>query len=70
MEGVQCLKELVMPLCLMSQWAHITIRNRIHKLELWRQFRLSARILFVISILPYTHVVNYLGDVEGLWLFI
>ena len=70
MEGVQHLKELVTPLHLMSQLAHITIQNRIHKLELWRQFRLATCILFVISILPCTHVINYLGDVEGLQLFI
>ena len=69
MEGIQCLNELVTPLRLMSQWAHITLYNRIHKPELWRQFRPAARIILSSAYCPI-HVLNYFRDVERLWLFI
>ena len=56
MEGVQRLKELVTPLRLVSQWAHITLQNRVHKPELWRQLRPDARIPFVIRVLACTRL--------------
>jgi hypothetical protein len=69
-KGIQCLDELVTPLCFMSYGAHITIQNGIHKLELWRQFGLVACIIFVISVLSRTHVFDDFGDIKGLRLCI
>jgi hypothetical protein len=59
MEGIQHLNELVTPLRLVSQWAHIVLQNRVHKLELWRQLGPAASIIFVIYILPRTYIFNY-----------
>jgi hypothetical protein len=58
MEGIEGSEERIMSLSFVSQGAHIPLKHKIHKSELWRQLGLAGGIPILIGIASLTHVFN------------